>query len=327
MRGLAGLCTVIAAGCYRPDASLGVPCASNGACPSGQICDPNASPPRCVDVLTGIDAAPVPDDAPLAPDAPVDVDALPWQSPTRVILTLPAGAVDDPTLTDDRLELYFNFQNDIFVATRASVTAPWGTPVRVAELSSTANETTPEIAGDGLTIYFASDRVGTLGGADIWIATRPARGQPWSTPTDVMPLNSAGSDVNPTLSSDGLAILLASTRGGGADDVFISTRASVTAAWTAPSPLAELDDPVAADQGAMLASDGLSVVFASTRRDAGDLFVARRASPQGRFDPPEPIAELDTAVSDSDPWMSSDKRHLVFSSTRDGTQALYESAR
>src|SRR5262245_48718825 len=179
MRGLAGLCAVVAAGCFRPDASLGVPCASNGACPSGQICDPNASPPRCVDVLPTGDAAPEPD-APPAPDAPIDVDALPWQPPTRVILVLPAaGAVDDPTLTDDRLELYFNFQADIFVATRASVGAPWSAPVRVAELSSTANETTPEITGDGLTIYFASDRVGTLGGEDIWIATRRARGQAW----------------------------------------------------------------------------------------------------------------------------------------------------
>ena len=68
---LVALCLVLV-GCYRPAPPSDVPCASNGACPSGLVCDLSRSPPTCVDRFGGgePDGA-IPPDAVIA-DAPPD---------------------------------------------------------------------------------------------------------------------------------------------------------------------------------------------------------------------------------------------------------------
>src|SRR5262245_1572348 len=54
---------IVLAGCFQATAPLGAPCAQNGACPDGQVCDHSRSPPVCVDHLQ--DASPP--DAPAGP--------------------------------------------------------------------------------------------------------------------------------------------------------------------------------------------------------------------------------------------------------------------
>src|SRR5690242_7093771 len=94
-------------GCFRPSAEVGGPCGAHGECPTGQQCDPGARPPVCVGELPPrIDAPVAMIDAPRDLDAPPlpdsSVDLLPWGNPTKVVLNgLPAGGLDDPTLTDD----------------------------------------------------------------------------------------------------------------------------------------------------------------------------------------------------------------------------------
>lgn len=100
----------------------------------------------------------------------------PWGTPTS--LMLPANA-DDPSMTADALELYFNLGGDICVSTRETATDPWGAEVKVEELSSTANETSPEVlpdlegdpwlSADGRHILFESSRGGSYG---LWESSR-----------------------------------------------------------------------------------------------------------------------------------------------------------
>src|SRR5262245_35691555 len=59
----------------------------------------------------------------------------PWGTPTPITLA-PVGGVDDPTLTSDLLELYFNANADIYVATRVQATDAWGAPQLIATLST-----------------------------------------------------------------------------------------------------------------------------------------------------------------------------------------------
>jgi hypothetical protein len=277
-----------------------------------------------VDALAPLDAAP---DAPTA-DAAVGTPTLlgPWGAPA-VIATLPAGA-DDPTLTDDRLEIYFQLANDIHVARRASVSEAWGPSSVVAELSSaTAIENTPEVAGDGLTIYFASTRMPTLGFADIWMATRPSRASAWDAPVRVVELSSAFGDGSATPSGDGLTIVLASLRPDSISKLFLATRATTGDAWGAPVELQTLASGVG-DFAPMLSSDGLTIYFDSQLGGGGDLYQATRGSPDAAFGPAEPISELNTsAFRDSDPWVSADGRHVVFSSNRGGSNQLWEATR
>ena len=81
-----------------------------------------------------------------------------------------------PSIRHDGLEILF-FRGpvifDIFTATRDDPSDPWSTPVRVdAPISSEFNEQAPRLSKDGQTLFFSSNRPGTLGDLDIWMATR-----------------------------------------------------------------------------------------------------------------------------------------------------------
>ena len=67
--------------------------------------------------------------------------------------------------------------SDLFVATRASVDEPWGAPVSITELNTAANEESPGIAPDGLTLWFSRM---TNPNPDLFVSTRAARDQAWS---------------------------------------------------------------------------------------------------------------------------------------------------
>jgi hypothetical protein len=139
---------MLLAACYAPTAETGVPCASNFDCPANQMCNRTVAPPTCgTPEVTG-DAS-VPD---TAGDASGTLGA--WGAPTLVMT--PVTLEDDPTLTADLRELYFNRdQTTIWRIRRTDVGAPWSPPEEVPEL---APATTPEVAADGLTMYLASAR-------------------------------------------------------------------------------------------------------------------------------------------------------------------------
>ena len=280
----------------------------------------------CGDSLAGVDAPAAPGDA--APDAPY-VDPLGrWGAPRAVF---PPGASDDddPTLTADLLELYFNRNADIYVATRPDLDTPWSTPAVVAELSGPAFETTPEVSGDGLTMYFATDRPGGLGNTDLWISERPSRGAPWGAPIPVPSLNSSTVDGAGGFTADGLSIVIGSERKANTDyDLYASTRPDTASAWSTPVELAVLDSS-ANDWSPHLTADALALYYVSYRSTVGDLYVARRTAAGQPFGPPQRIDELASAASDADPWISPDQRHLFFASDRDsiGLQAIYEATR
>ena len=260
-----------------------------------------------------------------SPDA---VDALvlgPWSAPTAIDIT--AVGDDDPSATGDLLELYFNRAQDIYVTKRASTADPWGAPAAVTELNSTANDTTPEVSYDGLTIYFASARVeaGTLGLNDIWMSTRASRAAAWGTPALIDELSSTAADGAATPINDSLLISLDSDRAGTLD-IYFSGRGTATSAWGAPSPAPDLNT-MQSEGNPMLAADKLSIYFDSNRTMNGEVYVAMRASVTGSWGLPTRIDELASTGNDVDPWISPDGRTMYFTSDRDGTQRLWQTTR
>lgn len=81
-----------------------------------------------------------------------------------------------PTLPRDGLTIYFNRdkpgENEIWRATRATRDAPFGDPVRVAELNTSNYESPGWISEDGCTIYLDSNR-SAAGDWNIYRASRP----------------------------------------------------------------------------------------------------------------------------------------------------------
>lgn len=122
---------------------------------------------------------------------------------------------DDPSITDDGLELYFTSGRqggaNIFVAKRATASTPWSkATVTKLSINSTSFDHSPAISGDGLTLIFSSTRSGGGGGSsDHWITTRPDRNSPWSTPVPLKEINTRNWDHNGQLTSDGFSFYFA----------------------------------------------------------------------------------------------------------------------
>jgi len=132
--------------------------------------------------------------------------------------------------------LYFNSNrpggkggNDIYASTRQP-DGTFGPAVLVEELNSPADDQALAIRRDGLELIIASNREGTLGGLDLFVATRASTSEPWSTPVHLGPvLNSAGVEAGVALSSKGTALYFHSGRPGGlgAFDIYVSTRSKL----------------------------------------------------------------------------------------------------
>ena len=96
----------------------------------------------------------------------------------------------------------------------------------------------PFVRRDGLELFIQSTRPGGLGGADLWVSTRPSTSDPWSDPVHVgSTINSPtrdpnleqSNDVSPLLSRDGTTLFWSSAfrpgnLGVGGFDIWVSTR-------------------------------------------------------------------------------------------------------
>lgn len=276
----------------------------------------------------GADAAVDGTVADTAIDAPLVLG--PWGAPVVVPGLASAFSEDDPSLTADQLEIFYGSDRpggpggeDIWTATRASAGAAWGAPQRITELNSNENETTIKVSYDGLTIMFASDRSGIYN--DLFVATRTARGMPWTTPQRVSELSvTTASDYAPWLTSEGLRVVFSSFREGN-EQLFAATRATVSAAWSAPARLDEL--ATLSTESDPIEPDPRTIYFTSDRDGTLDIFLATRAGPGTPYGTPVAVGELNTAGVDRDPWVSPDQRTIYFSSGRSGNFELYVATR
>jgi Tol biopolymer transport system component len=65
---------------------------------------------------------------------------------------------------------------DLWTSARRSVHDAWSPPANLTPLNSGANDQQPSLSSDGRTLFFASDRLGGIGGTDIWMSTRRPSG-------------------------------------------------------------------------------------------------------------------------------------------------------
>ncbi|MCL4522688.1 MAG: hypothetical protein M1453_01385 [Acidobacteria bacterium] len=115
---------------------------------------------------------------------------------------------------------------DIYASTlQADETFGWA--VLVVELSSPFNDRGPGIRRDGLEIFFPSNRPGTFGFDDLWVAMRASTSDPWSVPVNVGPaVNTVSQEAQPFLSFDGTALYFNTVplSGAGGFDLWVATR-------------------------------------------------------------------------------------------------------
>lgn len=166
-----------------------------------------------------------------------------WREPER-LLCAPAGPNSEldeqgPSWVDvigklrGRKLLYFsrssvtpNVAGEIYVSERQNG-ARFGPATAVSELNdSTANDIQPNVRADGLEVVFSSNRSGTLGAQDIWVATRGTPTDRWSAPVNIgSEVNTGAAESRPSLSRDGKQLLFGRSPGPeGNSDIYVTTR-------------------------------------------------------------------------------------------------------
>ena len=114
----------------------------------------------------------------------------------------------------------------------------WSQPVNLGPLvNSTSMDRGPAISKDGLSLYFASNRLG-FGGEDIYVSQRETRDSEWGPAVNLGPtINTSFSEMVPAFSRDGHLLFLASNRiegSFGGVDIWVSRRED-THDFTLPS--------------------------------------------------------------------------------------------
>ena len=151
--------------------------------------------------------------------------ALPFSAGTPVT-ELNIGTFERPgKLSADGLRLYLEinsaFNTDLYIASRPSLSDPWGTPTQgpfAANVNSPFDaDLEPYVTPDELQLFFASNRAGGLGGIDIWWSSRASISDPFSAPENVDSVNTFDSDRSPELFG---STLFFTTNRDGTSDVF-----------------------------------------------------------------------------------------------------------
>ena len=96
---------------------------------------------------------------------------------------------------------------------------------------SSASDNRPSITHDGLTIFYDSDRWGTLGDQDLYYSTRSNTSEPFGPAIHLEELSSDGFDARPFISWDGTMLTFSSARSGNpspAPDIWFATRPKAT---------------------------------------------------------------------------------------------------
>ena len=282
-----------------------------------------------------------------------------FDTPVQVAELASSSRTDNPTLTGDLLEIYFTTDRvsgngDVWFATRPTATAPFGTPAPVTAVNGDSFETSSAISADGLTLWFGSDRAGGVGANDIWVTQRVSRASDWSTPVNVVALNTPDDDIPRPPGQHALVMPMSSTKmtvnnpSSGNYQTYLAARTNQGASFGAPVAIPELDYVDRSTVDGFLTDDGLTMFFSSAplaepadaavsaadggraAADAGaansDLYVAWRLSTTAPFLLTQPLDDLNTPADERDPWLSPDGTTLYFTSNRGGVLNIYTAA-
>lgn len=228
-------------------------------------------------------------------------------------LSLPGIEEDDPSLTRDQLEIFFDRgENDLFTSRRASIGDPWPTPVPIAELNTPATEEHPHVSADGLRLYFTSGRAGN---PDLYVTRRADRDSPWEEPTPIAELNTGEDEETGGIDAAERFMVFSSNRGGLAnDDLYEAHYDAASSTWVRQTKIAGLEGPQI-DTGAHL--DDFGLVMHHQR--AQTIVWRQRSSPDDAWSEHTSLSELDDMSDvETDPWLSPDLRTIYFARNTPG---------
>lgn len=144
----------------------------------------------------------------------------------------------------------------------------WSEPVNLGSpINTDAFESQPSFSSDGKTLYFVSNRLGGLGGNDIWYSQRQSDGT-WSNPINLgAPVNTVGNEISPFIHPDGVTLYFCSDgqEGMGGYDFFVARKDPSSMLFGEPQNLGYPINTVADERSLMISADGTRGFFASNQ--------------------------------------------------------------
>lgn len=196
--------------------------------------------------------------------------------------------VRDLSITSDESEMYFTVQSvrQDFSAIMVSKKNKkgWGKP-EVVPFSGQYKDIEPFLSGDGLTLYFASNRpVPDRGGEklnyDIWKVTRSSLNSDWSAPMNLgAPVNSEADEFYPSVASSGNLYFTAQRDGTkGKEDIFIARYQNDK--YLEPESISEAVNSEGYEFNAFVSYDEQYILFTGYGREdglgGGDLYISQK---------------------------------------------------
>ena len=204
------------------------------------------------------------------------------------------------------------------------LTSPFGSPALVVgmDLNTSADEGTPRLAPDELTLYFWSNRAASDGGTrpHVYLATRNVASDPFGAPSFLSTVNSAADDASPTVSADGLTLLFESDRldppTTSEDALFIATRGSTAGAFLTPSLLQTNGWP-ANEKTPYLRPDARVLYFSGGSGVLGGQDIERaELESSGSFGAAAAVSEINSTADDYSPVVDALEQTIFWGSDR-----------
>lgn len=277
-------------------------------------------------------------DAALPPSCDVTRDFQTPKNITELNTSLNEGS---PRLSDDELTLYFDAERpadgpgfDVYAATRTSLDAPFGAPVKIPGVRPTAagfNVYAPNVSSDGKSIVYSLHDTGA-GNVNIMKATRASVSVPFGVGAAIANINTADFEASPFMRGDTGEIWFAVSRSGAHTDIYeahfvAGTGYTVSKAKNVNTDADDQDYPVISDSR-------LALYFAvgplGLPANPTDIWVATRTKITDDFAGPIPVPNVNSASNDAPGWISRDGCRLYLTSSRPGgagLQDLYVAAR
>jgi len=209
----------------------------------------------------------------------------------------------------------------------------WSVAHRVAPpVNTDSNDTYAILSRDELTMYFTSDRPGSLGGDDLWFTTRASVDDPWETPTNLSVLNTSALDSLAVLSSDEHVMFFHSTRPGGcgAGDIWMTRRHNRRSQeWNPPINLGCVVNTTSTEIAPAFfenpETEQVTLFYGSNRPGSQGLDVyASVVGEDGYFGPGELVPEFSSPGRDTRIFIRRDGLEAFITSDRAGGQDLID---
>ncbi len=218
--------------------------------------------------------------------------------------------------------------------------ANWSEPVNLGPVvNSCSRDINGTLSSDELSLYFTSNRPGTLGSNDLWVSRRASADGLWETPVNLGPvINSASDDGGASLSNDGHLLFFNSNRPGGQGgaDIYVSRRRDPNDdfGWEPPVNLGAQVNTSGGERGpdffAGAGNGGAEGGPATLYLNGGNLALQQAdlyavpMTPNGEpLGPAELLADLSApGANDAGQSVRGDGREILFWSNRPGTSGF-----